>query len=294
MLHIQILESPPHIDPHALQWSGIPAYTLHLVDDIIDQTDIDIIVIRSQIQADAVLLSWYPHLQAICRVGIGIENIDTSYCCEHNIRIINTPGSNADAVADLTLWIMLHLCRHTYLPLQDHTQRFVYMGDELSTKTVGIIWFGHIGRAIYRRLQWFGIQHCLIYDPYIDADTLVSYPGTQLIWDKHILIWQSDILTLHLPLTSETHHWLDQHTLDYAHDHLQIINTARGSIIDEQALYTYLLNHPRAGAGLDVRSEEPIYGPLISQLLTLPNMFLTPHIWAMTTQAYDRMHHFVW
>ncbi|MCS6983427.1 MAG: hypothetical protein NZL83_04585 [Candidatus Absconditabacterales bacterium] len=289
-----ILEPSPAIQKDWISLIGFPeSYDIFYAGE--KNVDIDSVVgvvVRSGITVNRELIDTYPSLRYICRVGVGIENIDTIYAKEKNIAVINTPGANANAVADLVLLGILYLQRKMYICERSYEKRFSYLGHELSTQTVGILGFGNIGKKIYQRLLAFGVTNFLIYDPYLSSDIVSSFQYCNKKNTIEEVFGKSNIISLHLPLTPETRLLIHADVLSLTKNDLCLINTSRGGIVDEDALYSFLCKNRDASAFFDVREEEPNLGPKISQLLTLPNFLLTPHIGAMTHEANKNMHIF--
>lgn len=289
---IKILESKPHIVPEYLEYISKAGHELVSYETQIDPEKIDGIIIRSQIKATAEFIKTMPNLKYIFRVGVWLDGVDLWYCRENNIKVVNTPGANADAVADLVLWSMLSLSRKTNIRQYDRQHRYDYEWDQIASQTIWIVWFGNIGKKIYNRCKWFGATKFLIYDPFLTADQVSEYTWCIYIDKLDNLTSQADIITLHLPLTDDTRHIISADTFAKAKSNLKLINTSRGWIVNEDALYKFLQANPSAWSMVDVRESEPGLDWIISDLMKLPNFILTPHIWAMTTQATQNMHYF--
>jgi D-3-phosphoglycerate dehydrogenase len=226
-----------------------------------------------------------PRLKVVSMHGVGVDHIDLDAAERLGIVIANCPGTNDQAVADLALGLMIAAARQ--IPAADAALRSEqwgkYSGCELWNKTLGLIGYGRIGRGVAKRSLGFDMN-VLVYDPYIQPDQ-VGLSGVQLTSLEEV-ITSADFLSLHAALTDETHHMIGAELLTKMKPTAYLINTARGGLIDEQALYAALSNKQIAGAALDVFVEEP---PLGSPLLTLPNLVLTPHIGAHTKEAIERM-----
>lgn len=287
---IKILESKPHIEPEYLSY--ITNHELVPFEKEISPELIEWIIIRSQIKANAELLKTMPNLKYIFRVGVGLDGVDLPYCRENDIKVINTPGANADAVADLVVRWILTLLRRTNLKKYNRQDRYDYEWDEPSDQKIWIVGFGNIGKKIYKRLLGFGVKEFLIYDPFLTEDQVSEYNWCIYIDKLDSLTSEADVLTLHLPLTDDTRHIISKHTFAKAKSNLKIINTSRWGIIDENALYEFLKQNPKAGAYMDVWEAEPKLEWIINELIALDNFVLTPHIGAMTTQATKNMHYF--
>lgn len=289
-MRIAVLESAPQIEPSYLSYL-IEAWH-ELIFDTQQKVWIQAIIIRSSINADQTLIESYPDLKAILRVGVGTDNIDVNYATSKNIKIINTPWANADAVADLVVRAMLSLARYTYQEEHSISNRFIYLGNELSSQTIAIFGFGNIGKKVYQRLKAFWTTQFLIYDPYISAEQIESFEWCTKIQHTSEAMPVADTITLHLPLTPETRNFIWAPELKQAQTHLKIINAARGGIVDEHALKTFLENNKKAWAFFDVWTSEPDFDTTIKELMRLPNFILKPHIGAMTVEANKNMHRF--
>jgi D-3-phosphoglycerate dehydrogenase len=226
-----------------------------------------------------------PGLKVVSMHGVGVDHIDLSAAARLGIVIANCPGANDQAVADLTVGLMIAAARS--LPRLDRELRHGgwgrHKGSELWDKTLGLIGFGRIGRGVAKRALGFDMQ-VTVYDPYIDAGQ-VRMGGVELV-DLEDVITRSDFISLHSPLTPETRHMIGEAQFQRMKKNAYLINTARGGLVDEDALYTALLEKSIAGAALDVFADEP---PTNCPLLTLDNVVVTPHIGAHTREAIERM-----
>ena len=222
------------------------------------------------------------NLKVISRYGIGCDRVDLEAAKKRGIIVTNTPGANADAVADLTLGLMLSVAR--MIPMLDHSTKQGEWkrntGIELSGKTLGLLGFGMIGKAVARRALGFGMT-VLAYDPYID-EAYANENGILSRSFKHV-IEESDFISLHLPLLESTANIIGKENIEKMRPGAIIINTARGGLIDEAALYKAIESGHIGGAGLDAYENEP---PDASQpLYQLPNVVTTPHTGAHTAEA---------
>ena len=234
---------------------------------------------------DEAFFSAAPSLQMISRFGIGMECFDLAAAKRHNVTIANTAGSNANAVAEHAVLLMLACLRN----LREVDRRFRggeffeirnQLGAELKDKTVAVIGYGHIGRLVARKLVYgFGCG-VIVFDPYAHApmDERVTFAcSLQEALEK------SDIVSLHLPLSADTAHLLDERTFAMMRKGTVLVNTARGGLIREAALVTALKNDTLAAAGLDVFETEP--PEMKNELFALPNVIMTPHCAAFTRES---------
>jgi len=226
-----------------------------------------------------------PNLRVVQKHGVGVDNIDLGAATELGIAVANAPGTNTDAVADMTVGFMLSLLR-SVVPASVSTRdgewrRFI--GRELGQVAVGVVGTGQIGRAVIRRLSGFG-SRILAYDVYEDA-ALAAETGIEYV-SLEALLRTSDIVTLHIPLMDATRDLLSAERLSWMKSTAYLINIARGELVDESALAARLAGGDLAGAGVDVFATEP---PQESPLLGLANVIATPHIGAYTVEAMDCM-----
>lgn len=226
----------------------------------------------------------WPRLRVVARNGAGVDTVDVPAATRLGIVVTNAPGANTEAVADLVLGLMVALMRD--LVAADRAVRegrwTRTLGQELSGKILGLVGFGRIGRAVARRARGFGMA-VLADDPAWDAEAARSLQVQRVALDP--MLEQVDVLSLHVPLTSETRHLIGEAQLRRMRPQAYLINTARGGVVDEAALARALHEGWIAGAACDVFEVEP---PAGSPLLTAPHCVLTPHIGAHTREAAAR------
>lgn len=224
-------------------------------------------------------------LKVISRYGAGVDRVDIEAAKAKNIPVCNTPGANAQAVADLT--VALILCAARKVPMLDRKTRegqwIRSTGIELYGKILGILGLGAVGKGVARRAQGFSMR-VLAYDPYINKE----YAGENNIEISGFdgVIRNADVICLHLPLTNETRHIISAEVMGRMKKGTILINTARGGLIDEQAAYEHLKSGQLGGLGLDAYEEEP---PAASPLFELDNVVLTPHTASHTAEATANM-----
>ncbi len=247
--------------------------------------DADALVVRSAVQADAKLLESAPKLRVIGRAGVGVDNIDTDAATHRGIVVMNTPGANAVAVAELTLGLMISLARA--IPRANATmhqakwEKKSLQGQELRGKTLGIVGLGRIGLEVARRARSFGMQ-LIGYDPFI-APVIARENDVTLVSIDDIFK-QSDYLTLHVGLTTQTEGMINPTSIAIMKKGIRIINCARGELIVESALAEALKSGKVAGAALDVFHQEPLKE---SPFFDLDNVILSPHIAGATDEAQE-------
>jgi D-3-phosphoglycerate dehydrogenase len=244
----------------------------------------DAVVVRSATKVRKVAIDAAEQLKLIVRGGVGLDNIDFEYARSKGIEVTNTPTASSQSVAELALAHMLALYR--FLPDSNITMRKgewnkkKYKGRELAGKTLGIIGFGNIGKSLAKKALALEMK-VLVYDPYVKETDL----DVKLI-DFEALITASDIISLHIPHTDETHYIIDKEAISKMKDGVMIINCARGGVVDEKALLDGLNSRKVAFAGIDSFEEEP---PTNMELINHPNVSVTPHIGASTVEAQDRV-----
>jgi D-3-phosphoglycerate dehydrogenase len=247
--------------------------------------DADALVVRSAVQVDAKLLESAPKLRVIGRAGVGVDNIDTPAATHRGIVVMNTPGANAVAVAELTLGLMVSMCRS--IPRANATMhqgkwdKKSLQGQELRGKTLGIVGLGRVGLEVARRAKAFGMN-LIGYDPFI-APVIARENDVTLVPIDEIFK-ESDYLTLHVGLTTQTEGLINATSLAIMKKGVRIINCARGELIVEQALADAIKSGHVAGASLDVFHQEPLKDSIFHNL---DNVILSPHIAGSTDEAQE-------
>ena len=225
-------------------------------------------------------------IRLLAKYGVGLDNIDQAALRQRGIALGWTPGVNAMAVAEQTVGFMIGLQRNLY-----YTARCMAQGDwiknggrQLSGCTVGIVGVGHIGQALVQLLAPFGcrILGCDI----VDKTDYYAAQGIEAA-DFETVMRTADMVSLHVPLTVDTHHMINATTLAWMQPTAVLINTARGEVVDTAALYTALRDNRLAGAALDVFESEPYAGPLANH----PRVIATPHIAGNANEAVLAMGH---
>jgi D-3-phosphoglycerate dehydrogenase len=247
--------------------------------------DADALVVRSAVQVDAKLLESAPKLRVIGRAGVGVDNIDTPAATHRGIVVMNTPGANAVAVAELTLGLMVSMARSvTRANATMHDGKWEkksLQGRELRGKTLGIVGLGRVGLEVARRAKAFGMN-LIGYDPFI-APVIARENDVTLVPIDEIFK-ESDYLTLHVGLTTQTEGLINATSLAIMKKGVRIVNCARGELIVEQALVDALKSGHVAGAALDVFHQEPLKD---SPFFNLDNVILSPHIAGSTDEAQE-------
>lgn len=259
-------------------------------------TDVQVAVVRSR-KLTAAMLRGMPGLHVVGRVGAGLENIDLAYCKQHNIRVINSPEGNRDGVGEMCVLLLLaamkHLCRADAQVRTGQWNREENRGNELQGRTVGIIGYGHMGRAFAEKLAGFGVR-ILAHDKYVTG--FGSNEVTESSLDD--LLAASEVISLHLPLNDETRHYANASFFARLAHPIWFINTSRGQVVDTEALLYGLDSGSVTAAGLDVLEYEradlsgidPSPDPrTLQRLLAHDRVVLTPHVGGVTHEGNARM-----
>jgi D-3-phosphoglycerate dehydrogenase len=246
--------------------------------------EFNIVIVRSRTKITKDIIKNAKNCKIIARVGVGLDNIDLDAAKAQNIRVINAVEGAMNAVAELVLGLMLCLARQ--IPLADREIRHDnwikkdLQGTELKGKYLGIIGLGNIGKRLGRLAKVLNMN-IIGYDV-IPIDEEFSREIGLMKTDLDTLLQSSDYVSIHVPLLDSTYHMIDQKKLSLMKKTANIINTSRGGVVDEDALYEALKNGNLGGAALDVFEKEPAIGNKLAQL---PNVILTPHIGAQTKEA---------
>lgn len=229
---------------------------------------------------DADMLSACKNLKVIIRFGVGTDNFDLAALREMGVQVGVITNHNAVAEFALTLILaaLKNLPRYDTVVREGKWTRFPMR--ELSGKTVGIVGFGRIGRRLAELLSGFGVE-LLAYDPYMNVEAAAERKVTPVTLDE--LLARADVVSLHLPATEETYHMINAESIGKMKDGAYIVNTARGALVDEAALYDALASGKLSGAGQDVYESEPVTEN--NPLFTLSNNVLAPHVSASTFET---------
>jgi len=248
--------------------------------------DYDVIIVRSRTKVTKEVVDAASNAKIIARVGVGLDNVDVKAAEAKKIRVINAPEAASVAVAELAIGLMISLARSiSRADAESKRGNWIkkeLMGTQLSGKYLGIVGVGNIGRNTGRmgkalRMNLIG------YDPYPINREFITETG-MIVTDLNTLLESADFVTCHVPSTPETKHMFNAERFAKMKPTAYLVNTSRGEIIDENALYEALKNNKIAGAALDVFEVEP---PTNKQLMALPNLVCTPHIGAQTREAQE-------
>ena len=247
--------------------------------------EIDAWIVRGATKVTRRLIDAAPRLRWVARAGAGLDNIDVAAAKERGIGVLNVPGANAVAVAELVFGLLLGLLRK--IPAADASlrrgewEKSRFQGRELRGKTLGIVGLGKIGRAVAQRARAFEMT-CVGHDPLVSAEDMLALGVTPLSFDA--LLARAEILTLHAPMAPATKGLIGAAQIDRMPKGAILVNAARGGLVDEAALIAALRSGQLAGAALDVFAEEP---PRDWTLVNLPNVVSTPHVGAATVEAQE-------
>ena len=258
-----------------------------LLDSI---TDTQALIIRNKTLVNRELIDASKDLRVIGRLGVGLDNIDTTYCREKGISIVIADGANTDSVAEYVVTGLLVLFRG----IMDSTSRIIngewprgdFIGTEVKGKTLGIVGLGSIGRAVAQKVKLLGMR-VVGTDVNIEKDDPVWGEFNVQYRELSDLVRISDAITMHVPLNNDTKGLFDDYALQNMRKGAILINTSRGGIVDEDALVKYLKNGHLGGAMLDVFESEPLTES--RPFAGLPNLILTPHIAGVTVESNRRV-----
>ncbi|MBI4775419.1 MAG: phosphoglycerate dehydrogenase, partial [Deltaproteobacteria bacterium] len=246
--------------------------------------DYHAVIVRSRTKLPEHVLAKAPKLKVAARAGSGVDNIDIKAATRRGVLVMNTPGANAGATAEHTIAMMLAMSRHiptaTASVRNGEWKRKDFVGTEVGNHVLGIIGLGNVGRLVAELARGLKME-VLASDPFFVKDK-AGLEGIELV-DLETLFARSDFITIHTPLTRDTQNLINEDTIAKMKEGVRIINCARGGIVDEQALLRALKSGKVAGAALDVYQEEPPSPD--NGLLLLPNVVLTPHLGASSTQS---------
>lgn len=222
-------------------------------------------------------------LNIICKHGVGLDNIHLEKAKKMGITVCNVPGTNSNAVADLTFGLILDVARNI-----SRTNRWVHegkwqtaIGVDVCYKTLGLIGFGAIGKNVARRAIGFGMK-VLAFDPFV-KELPLEFQHYVILCNQEEVLSGCDFLSLHMPLNDETRHMISAPQLARMKQGSYVVNCARGGVVNEKDLYEALVSGHIAGAAMDVSEVEPM--DTKNSLLTLDNVIVTPHIGAYSKEA---------
>ncbi len=253
--------------------------------------DCQVLITPLSTQVDQEVIDAAPQLKLIANFGAGFNNIDVKYARTKGIDVTNTPFVSSTATAEVACGLMIALMRRIVEGDQrmrsigfDGWAPLFFLGHELAGKTLGIVGLGSIGREVAKRMHAFNMK--IIYTQRHQADPAVEAACSAEYVSLDELLKRADVITLHCPLTDETHHMIDADQLKMMKKSAILINCARGPVINEEAVLKALINKDIAGAALDVYEKEP---EVDDEYKNLDNVILTPHIGNASVEARDAM-----
>lgn len=254
----------------------------------------DALIVRNRTQVDTEVLGAGKRLKVVGRLGVGLDNIDVAACRARNVEVIPASGANAAAVAEYVVGTAMVLLRGQYgataQVIEGKWPRGpLSTGRELGGKTLGLIGCGYIGQLTARMARALGMQ-VVAFDPALDPDhPALKEIGIRLLPLGQVL-GEADVVSLHVPLTDQTRELLNREQMSAMKQGAIVVNTARGGIVDEQALADLLASGHLGGAAIDVFGQEPLpAGSPFTPLKGAANLILTPHVAGVTTESNQRV-----
>lgn len=248
------------------------------------------LIVRNRTQVRGGLIEAARRLTCVGRLGVGLDNIDVEACRQRGISVFPATGANDLSVAEYVVTAALMLLRGAWFASASVAAgdwpREALIGREASGKVIGLVGFGSIGRETARRARALGM-HVVAFDPFVPETDRAWQLAEPADWDA--LLGQADIVSLHVPLTPETHHLVDATALARMKPGAVLINAARGGVVDEEALALALAEGRLGGAALDVFESEPLTKAAGARFIGLPNLILTPHIAGVTEESNVRV-----
>ncbi len=248
------------------------------------------IIVRNKTLITKILINKASSLSCVGRLGVGLDNIDLVACQENNVTVYPAIGANSNSVAEYVICSAMLLLRRAFQKniemISGVWPRQESSGLEVRGKTIGLIGYGEIAQRTSVIAKSLGMK-VVAFDPYINASSDLWRDTEKLSLDK--LLRVSDVISLHIPLNKETNNLLDENKLSLVKPSAVLINSARGGILDENALAKALRENRIGGAALDVFSEEPLSEEKAKKFSQLNNIILTPHIAGITEESNERV-----
>lgn len=250
------------------------------------------IIVRNRTRVDAELLDAAPKVRVIGRLGVGLDNIDLDACADRGVEVCPATGANAVAVAEYVIAAAMVLVRGVFTAtdrvVAGEWPRQALVGGELAGRRLGLVGLGLIARHVADRARALGMR-VAAHDPYLPGD----HPAWEAVEAASLdhLVATSDVLSLHIPLTPETRGLLGESRLASMPAGTVLVNTARGGIVDEEAVVAALRAGRLGGAALDVFDAEPVDAASGARFAGVPNLILTPHVAGITAESNVRVSH---
>lgn len=249
--------------------------------------DASALIVRNRTQVTAELLDAAPNLKVVGRLGVGLDNIDLDACRERGVAVRPATGANAQSVAEYVIAATLMLLRGAYgsndLVTAGKWPRSELMGSEAGGKTMALWGFGNVARKVAGHAAAIGMEVCA-HDPLLDPGD-PAWSGARRCDDADALLEEADVLSLHVPLTDGTRGMVGAGTLSKLRPGAVLVNTARGGVVDEEALCEALRSGALGGAALDVFETEPLTEEAGARFRGVPNLILTPHVAGVTKEG---------
>lgn len=245
-----------------------------------------VLVIRSATTIDASIKEKFPELAHIIRIGTGVDTIDIDYCNREGISVYNAPGANADAVSDYVITMMFVALRKINLLTNEDVRswnRFKFTGHSMSSRTIGIIGFGNIGKQIFNKLQGFNCKEFFVYDPFVKAEDMPA--GVTHASSVEDVLKNSNVVTIHVPLIPSTKYLINKGNLHLLHKDTILLNASRGGIVNEHDVATYAHDNKLIYIADTVENEPDVAEILVNS----KNIIVTPHIASLTSESEDNM-----
>ena len=287
------------LDENAL--SGLTkTHDVHYGPDLVDRReellaalgDSRAIIVRNRTWVNRELLDAAPRLQVVGRVGVGVERIDRDACQARGVEVCPAYGANAITVAEYTIAALLLAWRGAFLAsprvIDGDWPREEMIGHDLAGKTLGLIGFGNIGRAVAKRARAFDMT-VIASDPYVGSEEPAWNEFEVRPVTLETVLRESDAVSLHAPLTDETRHIIDAAAIAAMKPGALLINTSRGGTVDEAAMVAALHSGQLGGATIDVFEREPLTAETGAIFAGVPNLTLTPHIAGLTEESNQRV-----
>lgn len=244
--------------------------------------DAEVLIVRSATKVTGELVGAAKRLRILARAGVGLDNIDVNACEINGIKVINTPGASTNAVAELTIGLIISTLRKVQKAHLQMKQKIWdkknLTGEEIDGKTLGIVGYGRIGALVAKKAHALGMK-ILAADPKPMQDGIAEFVSAEQLFKA------ADVISLHAVLAPETRKMINKNSIAKMKKGVYLINIARGELIDEDAVYEACKNGKIAGVALDVYQQEPYNG----KLLELDNVYFTPHLGASTREAQLRI-----
>jgi len=252
--------------------------------------DVQALVVRNRTKVTRDLLSHAPNIRLVGRLGVGLDNIDLEACAEHDVEVAPATGANTLSVAEYVITNAMILQRGAYQRneqmMNGDWPRAASSGREVSGRVLGFIGFGTIAQETAKLARCLGMT-TLAFDPFLPPE-IAAWGMTERKEFSDVLS-AADVVSLHVPLTDETRHMINENTLKKMKPHAVLINAARGGVVDEHALAASLRSGHLAGAALDVFETEPLTADAAAVFDGISNLILTPHIAGVTEESNIRV-----